>query len=265
MNKQSTAYGWENLNFFLHQAYIQEAVSLADPEVDFSQTDQILVIASPNARALNRTSAFMGLFTNAIYADNRVLTNAMTAMSDVLSTSSGFWFPHELGHAFGAPDLYSFSGYLHGYVGEFSIMGNGQGRAPTYNAWEKWLFGWFSDTQVSCINGKGSGTVQLTPVEQEHGMKLLVFPINSHSAVIVEDRRKIGYDAQLPKEGPLVYLIDTGIASGEGTLKVLPVNASDQSKTTAPLSVGESVSYGKVTVKCTTSGASGSSIAYTLN
>lgn len=264
MNKRSTEYGWADLTFLLHKAYIQEAVSLADPEYDFSQTDQILIIANPDARALNRTSAFIGFFNNGISAENRTLTNAMTAMSDVLVPSSGLWFPHELGHSFGAPDLYNFGGPLHGFVGEFSVMSNGRGRGPMYNAWEKWLFGWFSNAQVTCVRGKGTGTVQLTPVENENGMKLLVLPINANSAVIVEDRRKIGYDAQLPKEGPLVYLIDTKIESGLGSLMVLPSNLSDQAKTSAPLGVGESVSYGSIVVKCTASDATGSTVEYTL-
>jgi len=262
MSKLSTGYSGTNLSFYDHKAFIQEAVSLADVDYDFTNTDQILIMTHPGARALSRTSAFIGQFNTGISADGRIITNAITGMSDVLVSGSGFWFPHEFGHSMGAPDLYAYNGPTQGYVGDFSVMSSGWGKGPTYNAWEQWLFGWFNDSQVTCVRGSGTGKLQLTPVAQADGMKLLVLPLSETSAVIVEDRRRIDYDNQLPKEGPLVYLIDTKIANGEGSLKVLPIDPTDQIKTNAPLSVDQSITYGNITVKCIASGAAGSTIAY---
>ncbi|RYZ97161.1 MAG: hypothetical protein EOP47_22340 [Sphingobacteriaceae bacterium] len=261
MSRPSNMYGWENLTFDLHKSYIQEAVNLADAEYDFSKVDEIVIMANPQAGALNRSSSLIGMSGNAIVADGKTITNAITPMSDIF-VFTGLLFPHEFGHSMGVPDLYSFRGPLHGYVGDFSIMGNVLGTAPTYNAWEQWLFGWFTDNQITCVRGKGTGSVQLTPVEQQDGMKLLVLPISTTAAVIVEDRRRIGYDNRIIKEGPLVYLIDNRIQTGAGVLKVLPLNTDDQVKTDAPLSVGQAVTYNGVTVKCTVSASGGSTIEY---
>ncbi|OOQ61520.1 metallopeptidase domain-containing protein [Mucilaginibacter pedocola] len=260
MSKKSDNYGYDNLTFDSHKRYIQEAVALADADVDFTKVDEVVIMCNPDQGAITRSSSFMGLSNNGISADGRIMTNVITIQRDI-TYALGFLFPHEFGHSMGVPDLYAYNGPLHGFVGDFSIMGN-HGTAPTYNAWEQWLFGWFTDQQVTCVRGQGTGTIQLTPVESGTGMKLLVLPIDATSALIVEDRRRIDYDQYLEKEGPVVYLIDTKIKNGEGVLKVLPVNLSDQTKRAAPLSIGQEASYAGITVKCTASSNVGSTIAY---
>lgn len=263
MSKPSTGYGWNQLTFDLHKSYIQEAVDLADPEYDFSQTDQIVIMSNPYAGALTNGPMLSGSLTNGIFADGNTIANAVTSGRDLL-VYTGLWFPHEFGHCLGLPDLYGYSGQQHRFVGDFSLMGNILGTAPDFNAWEKWLLGWFTDNQVSCVNARGTGSVQLTPSELKDGMKLLILRIKETTALIVEDRRAIGYDSRIVKPGPVVYLIDTRIAGGSGVLKILPADENDLVKANAPLGVGESVTYGNVTVKCVASGAGGSTIEYEL-
>ncbi|HVW98392.1 MAG TPA: hypothetical protein VHA56_20670 [Mucilaginibacter sp.] len=261
MSKPSSAYGWDHLTFQLHQFYIQEAVNLADPEYDFSKTDEIVVVSNPDGGVLFNGPTFMGMPTNGISADGRIISNAITSGRD-LPVFTGLWFPHEFGHSMGLPDLYRFSAPQQVFVGDFSLMANILGTAPNQNAWEKWFLRWFSDSQVTCVDGKGTGSLQLTPVELKDGMKLLVLPIDESRAVIVEDRRPLGYDNRLVKAGPLVYVIDTKIDNGFGPLRLLPINENDQARTDAPLSVGQSITYGSIIIKCTTSDADGSTVTY---
>ena len=261
MSKPSTGYGWNHLTFDLHKVYIREAVNLADADYDFSQTDEIVVVSNPYGGVFANGPTFIGSPGNGIFADGHTILNAVTTGKDLL-VFRGLWFPHEFGHSMGLPDLYAYAGPLHGYVGDFSLMGNILGTAPTYNAWEQWEFGWVDDSQVSCAKGKGTGTQQLSPVEGRDGTKLLVLPIDVTTAVIVEDRRASGYDSPVEKEGPLVYLIDTRISNGQGGLKVLPGNINDQSKRDAPLSIGQQITYKNITVKCTASAIGGSTVTY---
>ncbi|MEO3408434.1 hypothetical protein AAFN85_31260 [Mucilaginibacter sp. CAU 1740] len=261
MSKPSTAYGWNALTFNLHQAYIQEAVNLADPEYDFSQIDQIVIMSNPDGGALFNGPAFIGVPGNGIVADGRVILNAVTSGQD-LKVFTSLWFPHEFGHCMGLPDLYRYAAPQQVFVGDFSLMANILGTAPTQNAWEKWFLGWFSDSQVISVTGQGSGSAKLTPVELPDGPKLLVFPLDATSAVIVEDRRALTEDQNLMKAGPLVYLMDTKISNGYGPMKVLPIETDDQTRRDAPLSVGASVTYGGVTLTCTASSADGSTISY---
>ena len=46
----------------------------------------------------------------------------------------------------------------------------------------------------------------------------------------------------------MVYFVDTSVSTGNGVIKVLPIN-SDNNKLNNVLAVGESIVYGDITVK----------------
>ena len=152
-------------------------------------------------------------------------------------------------------DLYAYQGNAHRFVGEYSIMGLISGAGQDLFAWEKWILGWISDEQIVCINTNNSAL--LTPLEKPGGIKMLTIPISKTAAIVVESRRKIGYDNKITKEGALVYVVDTSMASGTGTIKVLPIDESDIRKLSAPLSAGQSIKYLNYTIKCINSDSTG--------
>ena len=82
---------------------------------------------------------------------------------------------------------------------------------------------------------------------------------------MVEVRRRVGYDLSLPEEGPLVYLVDTSRQNGDGVIKVLPLNDLDVQKTSAPLSVGETLNFEGVSVRYNSSTKYGDEITVTRN
>ena len=45
--------------------------------------------------------------------------------------------------------------------------------------------------QVVCKSAAGANTTMLSPIESKGGIKLLVVPIDGHSAVVVESRKEI--------------------------------------------------------------------------
>ena len=126
-------------------------------------------------------------------------------------------------------------------------MGLISGHGPGYFAWERWILNWLDDTQVVCLPS-GSITATLNAVPLSGGQKMIVAPISDTRAVVVEVRRRVGYDLSLPEEGPLVYLVDTSRQNGDGVINVLPLNDSDLQKTTAPLSIGETLTFEGVSV-----------------
>ena len=67
----------------------------------------------------------------------------------------------------------------------------------------------------------------------------------------------VGYDGVAFTPGVLVYYIDPSIASGAGELKVLPINDGDINKSSAPLGVGQSATFGGVTVTFVSQDAAG--------
>jgi hypothetical protein len=156
----------------------------------------------------------------------------------------------------GLVDLYAFSGSGNRFVGQFSLMGQINGGAPELFGWERWTLGWVADSQVSCLT-TGSSTTDLTPIATAGGVKIAVAKLSSSRAVVVESRRRLGYDTGLSKEGVIVYVVDTSVRSGEGVLRILPINDSDQSKMSVALSAGESLTFENVQVRVVSSGAGG--------
>lgn len=248
MSRTSTGYGWPGPSFTAHRTYIQEALKLAEAGgVNFAASDSFLVIANPDATAFNNGPAFTAGRGNGVVAGGKTFENGATSGRDLLNWGYK-WFNHEIGHALGLPDLYAFAGSGHRFVGDFSLMGLISGRAPEFLAWERWQLGWLDDDQVR-VPPSGTSVVELTALETAGGLKLLVIPTGKTTAVAVENRQALGYDRGLTRTGPLLYFIDTAIRSGEGPLKILPLENSDPRRLNSPLAVGQVLTHAGVSVR----------------
>jgi M6 family metalloprotease-like protein len=258
MSAATTQYGWSSLSHINHRIYIQEAVDLA-AAVDFSNSDAITVISNPDAGALFNGPTFIGSPSSGITADGKLFMNATTSGRDLLGWG-GYWLNHEMGHSMGLTDLYAYSGAGHRFVGGYSLMGLISGFAREFFAWERWVLGWIDDAQVSCARA-GTTEVVVSPLERSGGTKMVVIPTGSTSAVVVESRRAEGFDTNGAfSPGVLAYLIDTAIPSGNGVLRVLPINDADGSKGSATLQAGQSLSSGGVTITFVSQDAAGDRI-----
>ncbi|MEM6769943.1 MAG: hypothetical protein AAF597_05080 [Bacteroidota bacterium] len=232
-----------------HLDFIQEAVDLADDKVDFSQTDIVLVMTNPDAAKIKQGPTFKSRdSTYHIKADGASISTGITSGYDI-NFWGGIWLAHETGHTFGLPDLYHFgSDSLNRYVGTFGLMGTCDARAPGYFAFERWVLGWLDDDQVYC-HENGEVVVKLRAVEDKGGMKAVIVPIDGTSTLVVESRRKIGFDKRA-KEGALVYLVDTKLPGGSGPIRVKPgVKNKDELLQDAPMSEGEKYSYKNIEIE----------------
>ena len=271
MSKPSTAYAPLNKSFLTHREYITEALTLADPDVDFASADSFIVLANPDAKGLGYSGpAFSPLIGSGVTFDNHYLGNGATSAADLLGWGS-IWLNHEITHTMGMVDLYSFkddpaaevSGGFR-FTGDFSYMGLSSfgSTAPGLLGWERWVLGWLDDDQVICDTSSVL-TQTITPIENAGGNKLIVIPISQTKAVIVESRRPIGLDSKLVKPGALVYFVDSSIQSGLGPVKVFPQVSSDPQYLKAPRALGESVTVGGVTVTVTAADTSGDTVKIT--
>ena len=253
MSKPSTQYGWPtNVTFASHAAFLQEAADLAAATTDFSQTDLLVVMTNPDAGGITFGPAFIPNTGDGIRVPGRAtpIDNATNSGRDLLAWG-GTWLNHEIGHLMSLPDLYDYAPpagrSLHLHVGEWSLMGLISARGREWTAFERWQVGWLMDEQMVCTPA-GTTLVSLTPIETTGGTKAAVVPLSPTVAVVVESRRALGFDSRIPQPGPLVYLIDTSVRSGRGTMRVLPLDDADASKVTRTLLVGQSVSFLGVTV-----------------
>lgn len=208
------------------QKFVQDAVALADADVDFSQFDA------------NNNGAVDGLFAihtgfgaewtgnlNDIWSHANVIGSSVRD-GKILNTYAiqpeqqpggpiqiGV-FCHEAGHSlFGLPDLYDLDGSSSG-IGEWCLMAGANylnnSRTPGHlSAWCKKTVGWLSPIRLTANqNGAALPTVQFNPVVYrlwKHGNTGLEY-------FLVENRSKRGFDSFLPGPGGLlIWHIDEAV------------------------------------------------------
>ena len=245
-----------------HRDWIQEAMNLADDSVDFSDTDAVLVVSPPNAGDVPYGPTLMGWSTStdgSLNADGKYIANAVTSGAD-LTYWGDLWYPHEMGHSLGLPDLYGATiPGRSGFTRPFSLMDDIGSTAPGYMGYSRWILKWLDDSQIACING--NTTVALTPIETHGGLKIALVPFDQSRALAIESRRKIGYDIALEREGAVVYIVNTengvGGGSGEGPMEVLN-NAQ-------ALLPNESLTYENVTITVQEANLTGDTIQIEIN
>jgi M6 family metalloprotease-like protein len=243
---------------------VREAIALAGRE--FAQRiDSVVVFTDPRADLgpshAPMTSGSIGPSDyGAFGASEQSIQNAVVRVLEGPQNWAGKTIAHELGHNLGLPDLYDVhspstpDGYSTDakkrFVGEFDIMGGGSYEKLSSNemlAWQRWRLGWIHDTQIACISSFPA-SVQITPVAASGGTKAVVVPLTETTALVVESRRQLGYDLELPEEGALVYTVDSTIPSGEGPIVVHGTSSGDVPDASVLLQPGESVTVGGYTV-----------------
>lgn len=251
LSQPSAHYGPAIHSYVEHLDFIQEAVDLADADVDFSTADSVVVIVPPEATAITYGPAFGAMANEGYQADGKVFENGVTSGAD-LGFWGFLWLNHETGHNLGLPDLYAYqydpANYddIHRFVGGFGLMGLISGSAPEYFAFERWQLGWLDDSQIVCQLSSDQTT--LSAIEKPGGTKAVIVPLTDSVAIVVESRRPIGYDQGLVKSGALVYTVNTSIYTGEGPLVVYPILENDPYREQSPLAEGESIVLENVTI-----------------
>lgn len=225
MPAASDSYGFERgLTFETHEKYVRDAITAADPYADFSRYDMVYVVPTRTASAISFSPTYLyDPTTSGVTADGTRIKWAVTFGQDLWR-----WGPkvaaHETGHTFGLPDLYSFTGPTHQYVGGWDVMGNIAGPTPQYLGWHSWKLGWTRDAQVTCLAAPGRRTVRLTPVERRHGTKIAVLRTSETTAYVAESRRAEGNDRDACSVGVLIYKVNSATPTGEGPVRVMNGN-----------------------------------------
>ncbi len=273
---------------------IREVRDLAARDIDMSSIDAILMVFP--------SSHFFAGFASAIADDADSITSVAVANSRYLGGKRepdgwGAVALHELVHVLGLPDLYDYGnsgGFALSRVDdqahipdppigqswrrvEAGLMGLGAQFASQYashvNAhnemlgWSRWQLGWLSPAQVSCIN-RAEATVHLTPLAQPRdGTAMAAVPVAHNKIIVVESRRKIGYDTNpgyvpefisygdidpdLYSDRVLVYTVDPTLRGGRRPIKFAGDNGYGYLASYPFLKVGESVELAGYTITVT--------------
>ena len=249
------------------KTFYNEVTGLVDAEIDFSGVEFVFVLApglAPFQRAGNPAwSAFPGKgFTR---DGNEILhgTTMMRAFTDFRQDIASI-ANHELAHSLGLPEAYQQTpdGTRFDLVGMWDLMS--QPRQHHFLAWHGYRLGWIHQEQITCIDSPKRAQVTLMPVETIGGMKAVVVRTAPSFAYVVEARRKLGLDANLCKEGVLVYTVDSQVDNGGGPILIqraaedVPGEERDRCGTlyNAPFQPGQTFEDGNVKVSVLSSSGS---------
>ncbi|MFP3991868.1 M6 family metalloprotease domain-containing protein [Streptomyces sp. E11-3] len=211
-----------------YRRLIEDMVRAADPDVDFSVYDLVNVLVTPNAGPSALDTVLSVTFAGnheAPIADGVPISNASFVYSRQDDGSGSYdetgyrVLPHENGHVFGLPDLYTTEGG--GAVGHWDIMSEDWGANNDLLGWHKWKLGWLDDAQVSCAAGPGISEHELVPLAATDGGRKLAFvPIDKRTGYAVEVRTRAGNDEAVCKPGVLIYRVDAEVDTGHGPVTV---------------------------------------------
>ena len=249
-----------NIDFFSPQwrpdtafNYVRAAVKVADPVIDFSKAD-VMVIAVPAEVTRSQIAAFIAESSEARHPNQGFQTSEKRIMNTlVMAGASGgkdhelLNWAHELGHNFGLTDIRNTQNKAmqdSSDLGIYDLMNSML--APELLAWNRFIVGGINDNQVRCVTS-GSSTHLIRPVAMpSKEEKLVVIPTGRFTAIAVESRRAIGFDAPMgtASEGVIVYEIDTTVPYGLSTMKLVPrIGSTDrQWRRDSALKSGDSVS-----------------------
>jgi len=215
------------------RALVSEAVTLADPSVNFSQFDNdgdgyvdmiVVVHQGTGEEATPHTSTdiwshkwslpYPGVSVDGVKAYLYMLVPEQLGSA---ITTVGV-IAHEMGHAFGLPDLYDYSNSTFG-IGAWGVMAYGgwnfisrNGDCPAhFCAWSKNQLGWLTNTS---LNGF-SGSKTLLPNETSPSIFSFSNPAASTEYFLLENRKWTGFDRGIPSQGMLVTHVDDTMANND--------------------------------------------------
>ncbi|GGW15079.1 M6 family metalloprotease domain-containing protein [Streptomyces capoamus] len=224
-----------------YRTLVQDIVATADPTVDFRDYDLLNVLVTPNAGPSALDTVLSVTFAgndDAPVADGVRIANASFVYSRQDDGSGSYSrtgyrvLPHENGHTFGLPDLYTQDGG--GAVGHWDIMSEDWGADNDLLGWHKWKLGWLDGGQVGCAAARGSVEYSLSPLYRAGGGKLVLVPITARTTYALEVRAQGGNDEVVCRPGVLIYKVDATVDTGRGPVTVYDSHRNSGGCTRSP-------------------------------
>jgi len=234
--------------YYRYEPYIEAALAKADAEYNFNNFD-VVIVEEPRSVTNAEHPMYVphaqengGIQIDT--ADGPVKSLLITGNDEQRSIPN--WI-HEFGHLLGLPDR----NWQTQGVASFDVMW-GSYSIPELSVWSRWQLEILNDHQIDCKTDSDSSTHWIRPVEWVGDYKKgIVIPVSSHEVLVIESRRRQGFDALIGQEseGAYIYRIDTSAKmyqpdNKEGVDIIAPPRHTvimDRWSLDAPLKVGESV------------------------
>ena len=255
---------------------VQDVVTTADPQIDFSKANHMWIIGPPTANRKDLIS--WDLYKYTIQTQEKLMKRLYLAQNPfdykfdlknrsqndkkygkmksnyIFDGSGALGWSHYWGHSSGTFTTFA---SVQGYPDQMMDWGIMQKKDSDWLALHKWILQMISDDQVRCAPKDKVTTHWLKPSTIKGGYeKLLMVPISSSDYLAVESIRPYGYSYKIPKcqQGALVYVAHLyGQGFNEKTIHVPATTKKKGCPGRGPselgaLVKGDSVSYGGVRI-----------------
>lgn len=237
-------------DFTSHRQYVTEAAALFSGEIDFSQYPFVLIVAPPTA-AFPDSPAFNAAPGQGAASASGEIRLAVTFGQDSYRNSF-INLVHEVSHLIGLPDLYPYGGSVDtSRAGCWDIMSD-IFHCTTFLGWHRHKNGWLAPQRTSYLSESPQERyLTLSPLSSRYGLSMVVLPIDDPQCpgkvFVVELAQPLeGRTNQHPREGVLVYSVDSTVPTGHSPLIVYPKTVSSSLEQgylyEAPYRVGDTAS-----------------------
>lgn len=234
---------------------MKDALDMLSEDVNAAEFDYVIIAPPSSTRVVD-------ISTSISYLDDGTFPNATILGGDYWQSGRPWTIPaHEMGHAFGLLDLYSYevanevSNGLASNLAQFKFMGPYElmnwptGLGPEFGAWNRWQLGYLSEQEVGCVK-IGQSVSTLFPISRSGKLRALFIKLDESKLLVVENRQRTGLDKSLPinSVGLVIYLVNVDVGSGEGQQRIIFSNKKSEGKQFS-LRVGETLIYDRLQIK----------------
>jgi hypothetical protein len=168
----------------------QEVVSIADPFVDFTNSDFVFVLFP---RSINLGVPDLGMANWRVETNEGPVKNLFGGSEYFYNNDYDLWsfWIHEWGHPMGLPG--------HTPRSNISIMDNQNGSSVMLNVWDTFFSGWMGSDELYCMPlEEKSREITLIPLERlQRGPRGVIVPISDTNAVVIESHRAEGWGKRM--------------------------------------------------------------------
>ncbi|HUO41521.1 MAG TPA: Loki-CTERM sorting domain-containing protein [Methylomirabilota bacterium] len=260
----------------------QDAVHLAQKDVDFKNYDYFIFIHSGNGQESTGVKNDVWSVTY-MWGVNVQAPSRSISLFSVVPELEAVGVPNgvyclEFGHDLGLPDLYN-TNNGQPILGPWELMDEGswngdpRGSSPAHmTAWGKIQLGFISGAQLATANPGVTSTFIVDPTEiGSSDVHAVEIPLGSNSIAIsnpsqyylVEVRSLTGFDSALPAAGALITYVDNTLVVGK--VHVIDGHPSTPKLRDAVWNVGQTFTDSKNGLSVTVTGKVGDSYQITVN
>lgn len=232
IEKNSSDYGMNKWGQGNAVQYFEDGLKFSDPFVNFSPYEFVVFIPPSKIKEIIFGPAvlFSPLHSNG-YTKERIIYNGILGGADQRNSlkTKWIWLGHEIGHALGMHHAYNSKENKP----VWDLMDNVYtDEAPELFGWQRFLQGWLDQSNVMCISADLSGekniVVNLTALTKvDSSPKILIITLSSNKALVVEVRKRLGFDIfDFSNEGILPYIVEVTKDGDEGAFSIVGRDSS---------------------------------------